>query len=304
MSTAVLSTPTPASLRSPARKLAGFFCLLVIAFVGLALAFPSHALDLVAFTGITGPLTSALTQIADLGPGIKALVGFVGFNQQLNLVEDRFDRAGDGVVRPGRANKLDPIGGRVDHHGRPVLRDRKGQVAIDLVQPLRDERNTRGAGIVAEEGRKLRLLTTERVDSLCDGRGVEVDLNRGEIVWYSGRGRARLTLGQSQALPFRAGAFASVVSIFPAPYITESATVGEVDRVLTPGGRFVVVDHAVLLGRTPYHLIVNLAYRLTSRPLEASKLPTQLAARGYRVQHVAHDMRRARVTALVAEKPL
>lgn len=79
MLTAVLSTPTPASLRSPARKLAGFFCLLVIAFVGLALAFPSHALDLVAFTGITGPLTSALTQIADLGPGIKALVGFVGF---------------------------------------------------------------------------------------------------------------------------------------------------------------------------------------------------------------------------------
>jgi hypothetical protein len=32
-----------------------------------------------AFTGITGPLTSALTQIAALGPGIKALVGFVGF---------------------------------------------------------------------------------------------------------------------------------------------------------------------------------------------------------------------------------
>ena len=31
------------------------------------------------FTGITGPLTSALTQIASLGPGIKALVGFVGF---------------------------------------------------------------------------------------------------------------------------------------------------------------------------------------------------------------------------------
>lgn len=77
MSTAILSTPIPAALRSPTRKLAGFLCLMVIAFVGLALAFPSHALDLVAFTGITGPLTSALTQIADLGPGIKALVGFV-----------------------------------------------------------------------------------------------------------------------------------------------------------------------------------------------------------------------------------
>ena len=42
-------------------------------------AMGQFALDLVAFTGITGPLTSALTQIAALGPGIKALVGFVGF---------------------------------------------------------------------------------------------------------------------------------------------------------------------------------------------------------------------------------
>ncbi|UEC01770.1 hypothetical protein [Burkholderia vietnamiensis] len=79
MNTAVLPSPTPTPLRTPARKLSGFLCLLIIAMVGLAIAFPSYALDLVTFTGITGPLTSALTQIADLGPGIKALVGFVGF---------------------------------------------------------------------------------------------------------------------------------------------------------------------------------------------------------------------------------
>ncbi len=51
--------------------------LVVLMALGLCVAFPGYALDLVAFTGITGPLTSALTQIADLGPGIKALVGFV-----------------------------------------------------------------------------------------------------------------------------------------------------------------------------------------------------------------------------------
>jgi hypothetical protein len=53
--------------------------LLVLLAGGLCVAFPGYALDLVAFTGITGPMTSALTQIAALGPGIKALVGFVGF---------------------------------------------------------------------------------------------------------------------------------------------------------------------------------------------------------------------------------
>lgn len=62
-----------------ARKPMNVTVLLAMIALGLGIAFPGYALDLVAFTGITGPLTSALTQIAALGPGIKALVGFVGF---------------------------------------------------------------------------------------------------------------------------------------------------------------------------------------------------------------------------------
>lgn len=57
------------------RKMAAIGLLLLLA--GMAL--PSHALDLIAFNGITGPMTSALTQLAALAPGVKALVGFVGF---------------------------------------------------------------------------------------------------------------------------------------------------------------------------------------------------------------------------------
>ena len=73
-----LGTAHFASRRRPKRllTLASLFVLMAL---GLCVAFPGYALDLVAFTGITGPLTSALTQIASLGPGIKALVGFVGF---------------------------------------------------------------------------------------------------------------------------------------------------------------------------------------------------------------------------------
>ena len=74
MNTAVLIAPR-ASSRKPA-TVAMLFATIVL---GLGAAFPGYALDLVAFTGITGPLTSALTQLADLGPGIKALVGFIGF---------------------------------------------------------------------------------------------------------------------------------------------------------------------------------------------------------------------------------
>ena len=116
------------------------------------------------------------------------------------------------------------------------------------------------------------------------------------------RGRARLVLGRSQALPFCGGAFATVVSVFPAPYIVDADTVAEVDRVLASHGHLIVVDHAVLRGRDLYTWIVNLAYTLTSRPLDSSPLPTLLTACGFHVQHIHHEMQRARVMALVAEK--
>ena len=77
MTTTTLAAP-PLTRRAARRPwtVAALLCLIAL---GLGIAFPGHALDLVAFTGITGPLTSALTAIASLGPGIKALVGFVGF---------------------------------------------------------------------------------------------------------------------------------------------------------------------------------------------------------------------------------
>jgi len=67
------------SLPVPSRKIGSALGLLALMLVGLMAAFPSHALDLVAFTGITGPMVAALTQLASLAPGVKALVGFIGF---------------------------------------------------------------------------------------------------------------------------------------------------------------------------------------------------------------------------------
>lgn len=57
--------------------------------------------------------------------------------------------------------------------------------------------------------------------------------------------------GRSSALPFAAGAFDSVVSTFPSPYILEPDTFAEIGRLLrppdppkVPGGRLVVVGLA------------------------------------------------------------
>ncbi len=76
---AITIAARPCAKTPRARKFLGFLSLLCLALLGLAIALPGHALDLVAFTGITGPMTSALSQLAELGPAIKALVGFIGF---------------------------------------------------------------------------------------------------------------------------------------------------------------------------------------------------------------------------------
>lgn len=73
------SVAPASSCNTSTRKPTSIVILLAMVALGSGAAFPGFALDLVGFTGITGPLTSALTQIAALGPGIKALVGFVGF---------------------------------------------------------------------------------------------------------------------------------------------------------------------------------------------------------------------------------
>jgi len=64
---------------TPSRKPRVALILFATTLFGLVVAMPSHALDLVGFTGITGPLVTALAQLATLTPGVKALVIFVGF---------------------------------------------------------------------------------------------------------------------------------------------------------------------------------------------------------------------------------
>lgn len=65
-------------IAAPRRALSASVLLATLV-LGLAFAFPSHAIDLVTFAGIGGPLAAALNQLAALGPGVKALVSFVAF---------------------------------------------------------------------------------------------------------------------------------------------------------------------------------------------------------------------------------
>lgn len=53
--------------------------------------------------------------------------------------------------------------------------------------------------------------------------------------------------GSAQHLPFAGASFDTVVSTFPTEYIYDSDTLAEVERVLRPGGRLVIIEGANLL---------------------------------------------------------
>lgn len=56
-----------------------------------------------------------------------------------------------------------------------------------------------------------------------------------------------VTQGRAQSLPFSDQTFDTVVSTFPSEYIYDPATISEIERVLRPGGRLIVIEGASLL---------------------------------------------------------
>jgi SAM-dependent methyltransferase len=64
---------------------------------------------------------------------------------------------------------------------------------------------------------------------------------------HRGGDPARIIQGSAQSLPFSDSAFDSVVSTFPSEYIYDPNTIAEVERVLRPGGRLIVIEGANLL---------------------------------------------------------
>ena len=55
---------------------------------------------------------------------------------------------------------------------------------------------------------------------------------------------ANLARGRAENLPFPAGSFETVVATFPAEYLFKAMTLGQIRRVLVPGGRLVIVPAA------------------------------------------------------------
>lgn len=89
---------------------------------------------------------------------------------------------------------------------------------------------------------------------------VGLDLSRAMHRVVSGKAsRQRIAaprlLARAQALPFPAAAFDTVVSTFPASYITELDTLREVARVLAPAGHLVIAGLIVQVPHSPRYAL-------------------------------------------------
>ncbi len=107
-----------------------------------------------------------------------------------------------------------------------------------------------------------------------------IGLDRSPAMLAQARRRAsRLLRADSRAIPCANQSFASVVAVFPAPYIADPATLDEVARVLRPDGQLIILLAAGHMQLTAHPLWQHLAQRrwqLEAPALSANGTPLQL----------------------------
>lgn len=112
-----------------------------------------------------------------------------------------------------------------------------------------------------------------------------------------------LVRGRAQELPFASCSVDSVLSTFPAEYITASETLTEIARVLRPGGRAVIVAMAQLVPSGWWERLLEWLYRVTALGSVADVEPL-IDAAGLQYSTEWHTAGGASVMLVLLEKPI
>jgi ubiquinone/menaquinone biosynthesis C-methylase UbiE len=111
-----------------------------------------------------------------------------------------------------------------------------------------------------------------------------------------------LVRGRAEQLPFAAASIDTILSTFPASFILDPQTLGEVARVLKPDGRAAIVVTATLTSRSAWSRVLEWLYRITGQRGPLPDLGAQLAAAGLTYQRARRSIDGTSVLLLVVEK--
>jgi len=82
----------------------------------------------------------------------------------------------------------------------------------------------------------------------------------------------KISLANALALPFPSSSFDQIVTTFPAPYIFETRTLLEIERVLVPGGEFIMIPSAWSTSKFPIQQFFSWLFNLSARPEYSEQL--------------------------------
>lgn len=114
----------------------------------------------------------------------------------------------------------------------------------------------------------------------------------------------KLVSGYAQHLPFPNGTFHRVVATFPSDYIFAQLTLSEVNRVLIPGGRLVVLPVAWITGSAWYDRAAAWLFRFTGQAPdwdESYLYPFRRA--GFEVRIEFLELKSSKALFILADKP-
>jgi ubiquinone/menaquinone biosynthesis C-methylase UbiE len=111
----------------------------------------------------------------------------------------------------------------------------------------------------------------------------------------------RLVRARAQALPFPRSTFPQLISTFPSEYIFDPASLGEIRRILMPGGTLVVVFSALIRPRFPWERLTRWLYEQAGQaPGPDEKWLTPFRDAGFQVRLETVEVPGASVLQIIA----